>query len=40
MFLGEGAAEGNFNLANGLAFEGGTDDDDADYVYFDTKLSF
>ena len=40
MFLGEGAAQGNFNLGNGLVFEGGTDDDDADYVYLDTKISF
>ena len=40
IFLGDGAAEGNFNIGNGLAFEGGTDDDDADYVYFETKIKF
>lgn len=40
MFLGDGAAQGNFNIANGLGFEGGTNDDDADYVYFETKLKF
>ncbi len=40
MFLGDGAAEGNFNIMNGLGFEGGTDDDDPDYFYIETKLKF
>lgn len=40
IFLGDGASEGNFNVGNGLAFEGGTADDDADYFYFETKLCF
>lgn len=40
LFLGDGAAEGNFNLGNGLLFEGGTDDEDADYFYCETQLKF
>lgn len=40
LFLGDGAAAGNFNLGNGLMFEGGTAHDDPDYFYFETKLSF
>lgn len=40
LFLGDGAAEGAFVLGNGTQFTGGTDDEDADYVYFETKLSF
>jgi hypothetical protein len=40
MFLGDGAAAGNFNIGNGLGFEGGTSDDDADYFYFETKIKF
>jgi len=40
LFLGDGAAAGNFNLRNGLGFEGGTGDDDADYFYLETKLCF
>ena len=31
---------GNFVNGNGLLFNGGTGDDDADYVYFETKLCF
>ena len=40
MFLSDGAAIGHFNVANGLLTQGGTDDDDADYFYFDTKIKF
>jgi len=40
IFLGDGAAEGNFNIGNGLGFEGGTNDEDADYFYFETKICF
>lgn len=40
LFVGDGASEGNFVNANGLAFNGGTSDDDADYVFFETKLAF
>jgi hypothetical protein len=40
LFVGDGLAEGNFNQANGLAFNGGTGKDDPDYFYFDTKITF
>ncbi|MCC6696514.1 MAG: hypothetical protein IT365_12855, partial [Candidatus Hydrogenedentes bacterium] len=40
LFTGDGLADGNYNDYNGLLFNGGTDDQDADYVYFDTKLCF
>jgi hypothetical protein len=40
LFVGDGLAEGNYSAGNGLIFNGGTDDDDADYLYFETKLSF
>lgn len=40
LFLGDGAAEGNFNLGNGLFFDGGTSDEDSDYFYFETKIKF
>jgi len=39
-FVGKGLAEGNFNGSNGLSFNGGTDNNDPDYFYFATKLSF
>jgi len=40
VFTGDGLAEGHFNAFNGLAFNGGTDDDDADYFFFETILNF
>jgi hypothetical protein len=40
LFVDDGLKEGNFNSSNGLAFNGGTSDDDADYVYLETRLSF
>ncbi len=40
LFVADGAAQGGFNHSYGLGFCGGTDDDDADYVYFETKLAF
>jgi hypothetical protein len=40
LFVDDGAEEGNFNSRNGLVFNGGTSDDDADYVYLETRLSF
>ena len=42
LFVGDGLLEGNFNAWNGLGFNGGVDvdEDDADYVYFETKLCF
>ena len=40
LFVGKGLEEGSFNHANGLIFSGGTRGDDADYVFFETKLTF
>jgi hypothetical protein len=40
LFVNDGLGEGNFSNGNGLIFNGGTKADDADYVYFETKLSF
>jgi len=40
LFVGDGLADGNFNLLNGLGFDGGTSDDDDDYFFFETKLAF
>ena len=40
LFTGEGLDDGNYNDLNGLGFIGGTDDDDVDYVYFETRISF
>lgn len=40
LFVEDGLSQGSFNIGNGLTFEGGVDDDDADYFYFDTKLKF
>lgn len=40
LFVNDGLGQGNFSAGNGLIFNGGTAKDDADYVYFDTKLTF
>lgn len=40
LFVGDGLEEGNFVNANGLGFNGGLNDDDADYLYVQTTLSF
>jgi len=40
LFVGDGLAQGNFNNNNGLTFNGGTAQDDPDYLYFQTKLTF
>jgi hypothetical protein len=40
LFVGDGLSDGNYNDFNGLLFNGGTDDEDADYLYFDTKICF
>lgn len=40
LFTGDGLADGNFTNRNGLELNGGTDDDDADYFYFDTMIKF
>lgn len=40
LFVGDGLKDGNFNAANGLEFNGGSDGDDVDYFYFETGLYF
>jgi hypothetical protein len=40
LFVGDGLYEGNYSLGNGLIFNGGRDDDDADYVYARTAIKF
>ncbi len=40
LFVGGGLEDGNFGDSNGLGFLGGTDGDDADYVYLETRISF
>ena len=40
LFTGDGLEDGNFIHRYGLEFSGGTDNDDADYLYFDTGLKF
>ena len=40
LFVGDGLAEGNFVTNNGLGFTGGSADDDADYLFVETTLSF
>jgi hypothetical protein len=40
LFVGNGLEEGNFNNANGLGFNGGTGDDDADYLWIETQIKF
>ena len=40
LFVGEGLEDGQFSAGNGLAFNGGTSDDDSDYVFVETKLCF
>lgn len=40
LFVGDGLADGNFGDSHGLGFLGGTDDDDADYVYLETRIRF
>ena len=40
LFTGDGLAEGNFNNWNGLLFNGGRSDKDADYLYVETRLAF
>ena len=39
-FVDDGLAVGNYNDYNGLLYTGGTDDDDADYFYAETKVCF
>jgi Alginate export len=40
LFAEDGVDDGSFILLNGLDFGGGTDDDDVEYIYFDTQLKF
>lgn len=39
-FVGDGLANGSFSSLNGLGFNGGRRNDDADYLYFESRLSF
>lgn len=40
IFPGDGLEDGNFIVGNGLEFLGGSDDEDTDYFYFETGISF
>jgi hypothetical protein len=40
LFTMDGLTDGNFNQLNGLGFNGGTSDEDADYVWVESKLAF
>ncbi len=40
LFLGKGLEQGQFMQAYGFDFNGGSDDDDADYFFFEMGLSF
>ncbi len=40
LFTGDGVRDGSFVLKNGHELLAGTDDDEMDYVYFDTQLKF
>lgn len=39
-FVDDGLEDGNFVDLNGLQFNGGTDDDDADYFYLESAIKF
>jgi len=39
-FSGDGIEDGNFSAGNGQLFIGTSDDDDMNYAYFQTKISF
>jgi hypothetical protein len=39
-FAEDGATEGQYVLLNGLGFTGGSNDDDADYMYVETRVQF
>jgi hypothetical protein len=40
LWTGDGIAEGNFVVAEGLGFSGGTARDSADWIYAESKISF
>lgn len=39
-FTGDGVTDGNFVDLNGLVYAGGTDDQDADYLYVESQVTF
>ncbi len=40
LFVNDGLKDGNFISNNGLGFMGGTSNDDADYLFVETKIAF
>lgn len=40
LFTGDGLSDGNFVARNGYMYTGGSDDDDGDFVTFETRLRF
>lgn len=40
LFTADGLTDGNYVDLNGLSFSGGTSDEDADYLYWEGRLSF
>ncbi len=40
LFVDDGLSDGQFVALNGLGFTGGTSDDDADYLYLETRVQF
>lgn len=40
LFVDDGLSDGQYVALNGLGFTGGTSDDDADYLYLETRLAF
>jgi hypothetical protein len=40
LFVNDGLAQGQFIAANGLAFTGGSSNNDSDVLYFETGISF
>ena len=40
LFVGDGLGDGNFSDGNGIIFNGGSDNDDSDYIYFESSLRF
>ncbi len=40
MFTGKGLEDGSFSAQNGLVFNGGSSDSDADYIYLGSRLKF
>lgn len=40
LFTGDGVSDGNYAARNGLMYTGGSDDDDGDFVTFETRIRF